>query len=73
FGVVGVGLYVVYFGTLLIRAWQRRDAAHLGFLVLLMLCSTTENLLTRQWGVVLFTCFNALFIAGMEPDRQRPV
>lgn len=71
FGLAGVALYVVYFGTLLINAWQRGDAAHLGFLVLMMLCSSTENLLTRQWGVVLFACFNALFIAGMEPHRPQ--
>jgi O-antigen ligase len=71
FGLAGVALYIIYFGTLLIRAWQRGDAAHLGFLVLLMLCSTTENILTRQWGVVLFACFNALFVAGTEPDRPR--
>lgn len=67
FGLPGVLMYVVFFGAMIIRAWQRRDAAHLGFLVLLMLCSATENLLTRQWGVMLFTCFNALFMAAVEP------
>jgi O-antigen ligase len=76
FGLPGVLLYVTFFGAMLIRAWQRRDAAHMGFLVLLMLCSATENLLTRQWGVMLFTCFNALFVAAVVPvqggGRRRP-
>lgn len=64
FGVVGLLLYVVYFGTLIITAWQRRDAIHAGFLLLIILCMTTENVLSRQWGLVLFACFNVLFVAG---------
>ncbi len=69
FGLAGLVLYIVFFGALLNRAWQRRDAAHLGFLVLLLVCSSTENILARQWGVVLFACFNTMFIA---PDGDLP-
>jgi O-antigen ligase len=69
FGVAGLALFIVYFGGLLRRAWRARDAAHLAFLVFLLLCMTTENLLARQWGVVLFACFNALFIASPPEDR----
>lgn len=68
FGLFGVILYVIYFGTLLITAWQRKDAVHLGFIVLILLCCVTENVLTRQWGIVLFTSFNALFLSGSQPE-----
>lgn len=71
FGVAGLALYIVYFGTLLLRAWQRQDAVHLGFLVLLLICSATENLLARQWGVVLFACFNTLLLSLPEEVAVR--
>jgi hypothetical protein len=51
------------------RAWRAHDAAHLAFLVFLLLCMATENLLARQWGVVLFACFNALFIAAPTDEE----
>ncbi|MBK9760676.1 MAG: O-antigen ligase family protein [Flavobacteriales bacterium] len=73
FGLIGLVLYVVYFGTLLITAWQRRDAIQLGFTVLILLCCITENVLSRQWGVVLFACFNALFLSGYSNERKSPV
>ena len=69
FGIAGPALFIVYFGALLRHAWQERNSAHLAFLVFLVLCMTTENLLARQWGVVLFACFNALFIAGSATDK----
>jgi O-antigen ligase len=71
FGLAGLALFIVYFGALLRRAWRTRDAAHLAFLIFLLLCMTTENLLARQWGVVLFACVNALFIAA--PQNERPL
>lgn len=68
FGVAGLLLFIVYFVGLLNHAWRKKDAAHLSFLIFLLLCMTTENLLARQWGVVLFACFNALFIAAPARD-----
>ena len=70
FGIAGIGLFLVYFGALLRDAWRARDTAHLAFLVLLLGSMLTENVLARQWGTVLFACFNALFVAGrMEVGR----
>lgn len=75
FGITGAALFVLFFGALFRHAWRTRDTAHLAFLVFLVLCMITENLLARQWGVVLFACFNTLFVAGSlcreagDPDR----
>ncbi len=69
FGITGLLLFLAYFGVLLWYAWRQRNTAHLAFLVFLLMCMMTENLLSRQWGVVLFACFNALFIAGTLADR----
>lgn len=63
FGIAGLLLFVAYFGRLLLSAWRARDLSHLAFLIFLLLCMLTENVLARQWGVVLFACLNALFIA----------
>ena len=69
FGVLGLSLFIIWFGVLLRHAWRHRDTAHLAFLVFLLLCMVTENVLARQWGVVLFACFNALFVAGTLADQ----
>ncbi len=69
FGVIGPLLFAIWFGVLLRHAWRQRDTAHLAFLVFLLLCMLTENVLARQWGVVLFACFNALFVAGTLADQ----
>ena len=72
FGIAGLLLFVLYFSVLLRSAWHVRDHAHFAFLVLLLLCMLTENLLARQWGVVLFASFNALFVAGRLETNTRP-
>ena len=69
FGVVGPVLFVIWFGVLLRHAWRQMDVAYVAFLVFLLLCMLTENVLARQWGVVLFACFNALFVAGTLADK----
>lgn len=70
FGIAGLLLFIAYFGGLLWYAWRQRNTAHLAFLVFLLICMMTENLLARQWGVVLFACFNALFVAGELTERE---
>ncbi len=70
FGIAGLVLFIVYSGVLLRRAWRARDSAHLAFLIFLLLCMMTENLLARQWGVVLFACFNALFITAPKHEKD---
>lgn len=69
FGVPGLLLFVIYFGVLIHHAWRRKHTAYLVFLVFVLLCMLTENVLARQWGVVLFACFNALFVAGTLSDH----
>lgn len=70
FGIIGLILFIAYFFVLIHRAWRCKDAAHLGMLVFILLCSLTENVISRQWGLVLFACFNALFVAS---DDRVPV
>ncbi|MEZ4739628.1 MAG: O-antigen ligase family protein [Flavobacteriales bacterium] len=64
YGILGLTAFALLFGWSMRRAWQRKDALHLSFLLFMLLCTFTEDLLTRQWGVVLFACFNTLFVAG---------
>jgi len=72
FGVAGFAAFALLFGWSFRHAWQRSDMIHLAFLLFLLLCCFTEDLLTRQWGVVLFAFFNTLFIAShKEPHRER--
>ena len=54
-------------------ARQRGDALHMAFLLFMLLCCLTEDLLTRQWGVVFFAFFNTLFVAGGRMNDKAPL
>ncbi|MCB0790192.1 MAG: O-antigen ligase family protein [Flavobacteriales bacterium] len=72
-GLAGLGAFALLFGRSLWLARSRVDPLHLAFVVMVLLCSFTEDLLSRQWGVVLFAYFNALFLASPAeaPARSR--
>jgi hypothetical protein len=63
-GLPGLAAFVLLFGLPLRAAWKAGDGAAAGFVVLIGLCCLTENVLARQWGVVLFAYVNTLLIAG---------
>ena len=48
-------------------AFHQRDAIHFSFVLFILICCFTENVLARQWGMVLFACFNSLFLAAPIP------
>lgn len=66
FGLAGLGAFVLLFGWSMREAWRHQDHLHLAFLLFMLACSLTEDLLTRQWGVVLFAFFNTVFIASQR-------
>ena len=63
FGLPGLAAFLALFLVPLRLAWLERDGTYLVFLLFLLLCALTENLLARQWGVVLFAGMNALLFA----------
>ena len=60
FGILGAMLFTVLFAVPLRRAWHLRDARLAGFLLFVLICCLTENVLARQWGVVPYAFFLAL-------------
>lgn len=62
-GLAGLVAYVLLFMTGMRAARRTGNDAAFAFLLFLLLCSLTEDLLTRQWGVVLFATFNSVFVA----------
>jgi O-antigen ligase len=61
-GLAGLCAFVLLFGWSMREAWLHKHHLHLALLVFIILCCLTEDLLTRQWGVVFFAFFNTLFI-----------
>lgn len=64
FGILGLVAFILLIGYSLRIAMNRRDAIHVAFVLFILLCSLTENVLSRQWGIVLFACFNSLFFVS---------
>ncbi|MBK8612184.1 MAG: O-antigen ligase family protein [Flavobacteriales bacterium] len=77
FGMLGALLFVALFFVPLRKAWGTRDARLAGFLLFVLVCCLTENVLARQWGVVLFAFFLALLSpslfagAGSAAERSQ--
>jgi len=70
FGLLGLLAFALLFGYSLYVAFHRRDGIHFAFVLFILLCCLTENVLARQWGVVLFACFNSLFFAARINDNE---
>ena len=41
---------------------QHKSYVYLGFLIFFLISNLTESMLSRQAGVIFFTCFNSLFV-----------
>ncbi|MBP7155646.1 MAG: O-antigen ligase family protein [Flavobacteriales bacterium] len=67
FGILGLAAFALLFGYSLFTAFHQRDAIHFSFVLFILICCFTENVLARQWGMVLFACFNSLFLAAPIP------
>ena len=73
YGILGLAAFVLVFGWSFLLARRRGDALHMAFLLFMLLCCLTEDLLTRQWGVVFFACFNTLFVASGRTNDKAPL
>ncbi|HRH71165.1 MAG TPA: glycosyltransferase [Flavobacteriales bacterium] len=73
YGIPGLAAFVLLFGWSSRIARQRGDALHMAFLLFMLLCCLTEDLLTRQWGVVFFAFFNTLFVAAGRTNDKAPL
>lgn len=69
-GLPGAVAFVLLFAVPLRVALRRKDALHAALLVFLALCCLTEDLLDRQWGVVLFALLNTWALAMPEAVAQ---
>ncbi len=68
-GLPGAAAFALLFLAPLRVARRRNDLLHQALLVLLALCCLTEDLLDRQWGVVLFAFLNTWALAMPEDTR----
>lgn len=61
-GIAGLVLFIALIAYSMQSAWNKQDLLHLSFLIFMLLCMLTENLLSRQMGIVLFVFWNTYFL-----------
>ena len=72
FGIIGLLLILFVFFYYLKIAIVNKDNLHLNFLILLYIVLFTENILSRNTGIVLFVTFNSLFgYFNLQSLRQK--
>jgi O-antigen ligase len=67
-GLAGLAVLLLVLGVPLYNALRTKDVILFSFISLVGLCMLTENLLSRQSGIVFYAFFNALLI-----NRQRSI
>jgi len=60
-GLPGLIIFILMLGIPLFISIKKKDLPYQVFLIMMIICFFTENLLARQHGVVFFAFFNALF------------
>jgi O-antigen ligase len=60
-GIIGFMIFVGSLGYTFVLAWKQKNWLHVYFLLFMGICFMTENYLTRQMGVTLFTLMQTLF------------
>lgn len=66
-GLFGLAALLIYFFYPVVLSIRSRDFFYLGFLLTIIICSFTENIFSRQIGVVFFAFFNTiLFLSGKK-------
>ncbi|GAB1857452.1 hypothetical protein MHTCC0001_22880 [Flavobacteriaceae bacterium MHTCC 0001] len=58
FGCVGLFFFLFVLGFALRRAIKMKNYIYFCFTIIIMGCCFTENILSRQWGITFFACFN---------------
>lgn len=72
---LGIAGFIAFIMTLifpLFYALKQKDYLYAGFLVFFFICCMTENLLSRQMGVVFYALFNSLFAFRLFNEQPLP-
>ncbi|MFD0863127.1 O-antigen ligase family protein [Sungkyunkwania multivorans] len=70
FGILGLLTFLVVFGFGFVRAVKTDNYVYFCFLVIIMGCCMTENILSRQWGITFYACFNYLLYLNHPKKEQ---
>jgi O-antigen ligase len=75
YGLIGLGIFLVYAGSLLSFFLRNRNLLGICLLLLFILANITECMLEVQKGIVFFFLFGNLFLfhaTGRRPEQQQP-
>ncbi|MBP6623946.1 MAG: O-antigen ligase family protein [Chitinophagaceae bacterium] len=61
FGLGGIIYFLVFFVVHIKRALKHKDFLYLSFLIIFMVCCLTENVLSRQQGIIFFALIGSVF------------
>ncbi len=61
-GILGLLLFIMMFYNQFKLAWSTKDYLYITFMVFMLICFLTENILVRIHGVLFFAYFNTIFI-----------
>lgn len=70
FGIIGFGVLVFCFYTYFRKSLLTSNYTYLMFLILVLICMLTENILSRQFGIVFFFFFQNLFFFLESKDGR---
>jgi len=68
YGVIGLAVFLFF----ILNGWRRADVLYQCFIILMVFCFLTENILYRQAGILFFVLFNTIFyLNGLNLTTQK--
>lgn len=69
FGVVGIVIFLSVLGVALYKAIKTKNYIYFCFTIIIIGCCMTENILSRQWGIIFYAYFNYLLYTWKKTDK----
>tara|TARA_R110002049_G_scaffold307520_2_gene508270 strand:- start:28924 stop:30156 length:1233 start_codon:yes stop_codon:yes gene_type:complete len=69
FGVLGIVIFLSVLGVALYTAIKTKNYVYFCFTIIIIGCCMTENILSRQWGITFYACFNYLLYISQKINK----
>jgi len=69
FGVLGIVIFLSVLGIAMYTAIKTKNYVYFCFTMIIIGCCMTENILSRQWGITFYACFNYLLFMSQKTNK----
>ncbi len=73
FGITGILILLIYLGYSFAKAIQKKNMWHVSLLIMTMICLMTENIFSRQHGLIFFSLMNTWLLISYQQKKATEI